>query len=79
MPPRASHIPNNNERVALQRLRGGRELPASLLHPAGKLTIRKMTEKGWIMQKGCAYCITTAGETALAAHIPDTRSERRKR
>ena len=75
MPQRASHIPHANERSALQKMRLREQLTIEKLHPAGKQTIDKMLEKGWIERGSDAvgravYCITTIGQEALRAYIP---------
>jgi DNA-binding PadR family transcriptional regulator len=51
------------------------QLTIEKLHPAGKQTIDKMLEKGWIERGSDAggravYCITTIGQEALRAYIP---------
>jgi hypothetical protein len=72
MPPRSPSIPHMAERVALQRLSGGGELPATKLHPAAKGTLSKMIFKGWIEGlPGGVYRITAEGRSALTAKIPD--------
>jgi hypothetical protein len=78
MPARPSHLPQNVERSALQKLRATQGLASAQLHPAGKGTIAKMVEKGWIESQldaraGTRYCITPAGEAALKAKIPADR------
>jgi hypothetical protein len=67
MPARPSHIPHATERTALQKMSLTRGLPPEQLHPAGKVTIAKMLQKGWIEKQadGRNYCITAAGEQAL--------------
>lgn len=70
MAPRQSHLPHSNERVALQRLRSGQRLSATMLHPAGRTTIEKMLGKGWIRTSDSRYEITPAGLAALQAQIP---------
>jgi hypothetical protein len=82
MPPRASHLPHNSERSALQRLRATPGLPLEKLHPAGKQTVAGMLAKGWIETQldagsGARYCITPAGEAALKAKIPEDRRDRK--
>jgi hypothetical protein len=71
MPVRVSHLPNFYERRALQKFLSQSELLASKL--ASKVTIRKMVAKGWIKRGGSirTYAITSAGEAALRAKIPD--------
>ena len=79
MPPRPSHLPHSNERIALQRLTNGNELPVAALHPAGPPTIAKMIGKAWIEAVGNgAYRITPDGAAALKAEIP-TPSRKRVR
>jgi DNA-binding PadR family transcriptional regulator len=78
MPPRASHLPNHLERNGLQKLLGGRELPATKLHPTGAQTIKTMVAKGWI-ERGSServYRITPAGEAAVRAPLPMTKGNR---
>jgi len=69
--PRASHLPNYKERIALQKLARG-ELPIAKLHPTGRLTLSKMVAKGCVEQgEGReSYRITPAGHSALKANIP---------
>lgn len=72
MPARANHLPNHLERVALQKLRTGRELSLRDLAPTSRTTILKLTNKGWI-ERGAAigtYRITSLGEEAVQAHLP---------
>ena len=70
--PRPSHLPNHYERSALTKLASGRELPSSKLFPAGRTTIAKMLEKGWIERAGSTqlYRITEGGKAALRAEMP---------
>ena len=72
MPARASHIPHNTERTALQKMSVVRGLSLEHLHPAGKRTISGMVAKGWIERQpdGRTYCITPSGAAALKATIP---------
>ena len=72
MTPRASTIPNHYERSALTKLASGRELPFSKLFPAGRHTIAKLLEKGWIERAGPKqHCrITEGGRAALRAEMP---------
>ena len=74
MPPRASHLPNYRERIALQKLARG-ELPIVKLHPTGRPTLSKMMAKGWVEQGEAkeSYRITPAGHSALKANIPSDR------
>jgi hypothetical protein len=74
MPPRPPHIPNANERTALQRMSFTRGLRPEHL-PAGKVAIAGMLAKGWIEKQpdGRTYCITQAGDEALKATIPTKR------
>ena len=71
MTPRPSHIPNHYERSALTKLASGRELPLSKLFPAGRTTIAKLLEKGWIERAGSTqhYRITEGGKAALRAEM----------
>lgn len=73
MPPRPSHLPHAIERAALQKL-----LVRSTadLHPAGKQTISRMLEKGWIEgpRVGGEFVITALGKAALEAELPIKRS-----
>jgi predicted transcriptional regulator len=75
MPARPSHIPQNTERTALQKMSIIRGLSLQHLHPAGKRTISVMVEKGWIERQpdGRTYCITPTGAAALRAVIPAKR------
>ncbi len=76
MPARSSQFPNHYERSVLQRLRLGNELPATkLLSPAGRATIKKLLEKGWIDHGSSIelYRITRAGDNALRAELPEYR------
>jgi len=77
MPPRASHLPNYRERIALQKLARG-ELPIVKLHPTGRPTLSKMIAKGWVEQGEAkeSYRITPAGHSALKANIPADRKPR---
>ena len=78
MPPRSRHLPHSTERIALQRLISGQELPVKMLHPAGPPTIAKMVAKQWIEQLGTDhYRITPAGAAAMKAEIP-TPSQAKK-
>lgn len=71
MSSRNPEIPHNIERIALHRLRGGREVAANMLHPAGRGTLIKMMAKGWIVRlENQAYQITANGEAALRIKIP---------
>ena len=63
------HLPNHYERSALTKLASGRELPFSKLFPAGRHTIAKLLEKGWIERAGSAYRITEGGKAALRAKV----------
>ncbi len=81
MPPRPSHLPNNIERSALQKMSPTHGLPLAKLHPAGRKTIAGMVAKGWIdkvvdANAGAGFCITPAGKAALEAKIPTDRSGR---
>jgi hypothetical protein len=72
MPP--SHIPQTNERSALQRMSVTKGLSTEELHPAGKQTIATMLAKGWIERRSndhgrLVYFITAAGQAALTAPI----------
>ena len=72
MPARADHLPNHLERIALQKLRTGRELSLRDLGPTSRTTILKLTNKGWI-ERGAAigtYRITSLGEEAVRAQLP---------
>jgi DNA-binding PadR family transcriptional regulator len=72
MPPRASHLPTHAERIALQKLRAGNELSLRELEPTSRLTIAKMSNKGWI-ERGASngiYRITQLGQEALRAMLP---------
>ena len=75
MPVRASHLPNHLERSCLLELRALGESRAAQLH-AGKRTIIKMIEKGWIERAELAYRITPTGEAALKAKIPTPKRNR---
>jgi len=72
MPPRASHLPSNAERDALQKLRHGSEFTLRELAPTGHRTVLTMTAKGWIERgsKSGTYRITPHGDAALRAKIP---------
>jgi hypothetical protein len=72
MAPRAGHLPNYRERIALQKLVRS-ELPIAKLHPTGKPTLSKMMKKGWLEQDGAEGSITPAGRVALKAKIPAER------
>jgi hypothetical protein len=72
VPARANHLPNHLERVALQKLRTGRELSLRDLEPTSRTTILRLTNKGWI-ERGLAigtYRITSLGEHAVRAQLP---------
>ena len=77
--PRLSHLPKHFERSILQKLRLGNELPLTkLLGPAGRSTIQKLFEKGWIEYGSStrSYRITQVGAEALMAKMPiDRRSD----
>ena len=77
MPARPSHIPHAIERSALQNLKDRPGLSLINLETAGKRTIGKMLDKGWIEQRlvdgGVRYFITSAGTVALRAIIPGKR------
>jgi hypothetical protein len=70
--PRPSHLPNHYERSALTKRAAGRELPFTKLFPAGRTTIAKLLEKGWIERAGSTqhYRITEGGKAALRAEMP---------
>ena len=72
MPPRPSHLPHTIERAALQKLL---VRSSADLHPAGKKTILRMIEKGWIKGPlaGGQFEITVSGEAALKAQLPIKR------
>jgi hypothetical protein len=78
VPARPSDLPNYYERIALQKLAKGSELSAAQLAPAGRQTIAKLLEKGWIQHGDAArlYRITKAGDAAMRAELP-TSSRRR--
>jgi hypothetical protein len=66
---RAEHVPAHRERVVLQKLRAGVELPSSRLDPTAA---GRTLSKGWI-ERGASrrhYRITQLGEAALRAPIP---------
>jgi hypothetical protein len=75
MPPRASHLPNINERIVLQGLRGVGELAAAQLPSTSSQTIKKLLAKGWIEHGSSdrVYGITPTGEAALRAELPMDR------
>jgi DNA-binding PadR family transcriptional regulator len=76
MPARSSDLPNHFERSILQKLRLGNELPLTKLPaPAGRTTIQKLLEKGWIERgrSSRSYRITELGIEALTAQMPIER------
>jgi hypothetical protein len=70
MPPRAGHLPNVVERVALQELKAG-ELPAQRI--GSHTVIANLLSKGWIERGSTArnYRITPAGTEALRRRLPE--------
>jgi DNA-binding PadR family transcriptional regulator len=70
---RAEHVPTHRERVVLQKLSAGAEMPSTKLDPtAAGRTLSKLLAKGWI-ERGASrrhYRITQLGEAALRAPIP---------
>jgi DNA-binding PadR family transcriptional regulator len=80
MPKRASHIPHNLERTTLQKMNATEGKLARQLYPVGQVTLDRMLAKGWIEKQrdasGARYRITTAGEAALKAKIPDAPRRR---
>jgi hypothetical protein len=82
MPLRSSHIPQNLERTALQKMNATVWLLTKQLYPAGQVTLNGMIAKGWIEKRmdakaGARYRVTPAGEAALKAKIPDAPRIRR--
>lgn len=74
MPARASHLPQANERAALQVMSLTRGLLANQI-PAGAKLLARMVAKGWIEKQsdGRTYCKTPKGDEALKATIPVKR------
>jgi hypothetical protein len=70
MPPRAGHLPNVVERVALQELKTG-DLPAQRI--GSHTVIANLLSKGWIGRGSAArdYRITPAGIEALRKRLPE--------
>lgn len=72
MPARASHLPTNSERDALQRLRASGEMTLKALGPTTHRTVLKMIAKGWVERGNDSrtYRITPDGDAALRAKMP---------
>lgn len=72
MPARASHLPTNSERDALQRLRASGEMTLKALGPTTHRVVLKMMAKGWVEpgHNSRSYRITPTGDAALRAKMP---------
>ena len=72
MPARASHLPTNSERDALQRLRASGEMTLKAIGPTSHRTVLKMIAKGWVEpgSDSRTYRITLDGDAALRAKMP---------
>jgi len=76
MPPRASHLPNIDERSFLQKLSHNAEMPASNLGSSAIFV--KFMVKGWIEAGSSAHVcrITPTGEAAMRAEFPMNKENR---
>ena len=78
MPPRASHLPHNRERTALQKMSASQWCSLAQLTPLSEKVLAGMIAKGWVEKEldahtGARFRITPAGISALKTKIPVNR------